>query len=132
MIELVVAVTEVQADLLRAAGRSVPLPIIVSALLDIGARDSLISQDIADQLDLEVLGSRDVFGVGGSISVSGNIRIARLLYPGVPADLLASAAPVIAVPSLNHLGARMILGRDVMSRCVVIYNGPHSSCTFAF
>ena len=97
-----------------------------------GCGDSLISQGIADQLDLDVFGARDVFGVGGTISVSGRVCMVRLFFGGMPAALLADAAPVIAVPSLNHLGARMILGRDVLSRCVVIYNGPHSSCTFAF
>ena len=39
---------------------------------------------------------------------------------------------MIAIENLNHRGARMIIGRDVLSTCVLVYNGPHSSCTFAF
>jgi hypothetical protein len=92
----------------------------------------MVSQDIADQLGLEVLGARVIFGVGGTISVSGHVRLAQVLFPGIPPVLLARSASVIAVPNLNHLGARIILGRDLLSRCVLIYNGPHSTCTFAF
>jgi hypothetical protein len=132
VIDLVVAVPEDQADLMRAAGRPVPLPIIVPALLDPGATNSLVSKDIADQLGLEVLGARDIFGVGGTVSVSGNVRIARILFPGIPSVQLANSTFIVAVPNLDHLGARMIVGRDLLGQCILIYNGPHSTCTFAF
>jgi hypothetical protein len=132
VIDLVVAVPDALAESRKAAGVPVPLPVIVPTLLDTGAQESMVSQDIADQLGLKVLGARVIFGVGGTISVSGNVRIVQVLFPGVPPVLLAHSAPVIAVPDLNHLGARMILGRDLLSRCVLIYNGPHSACTFAF
>jgi hypothetical protein len=132
VIELVVAVPEEQAESLRAAGRPTPRPVIVPALLDTGARESLISRDIADELGLDRIGGRDVFGVGGNISVSGDVCAVRLFFAGVPTNLLVHSAPVVAVPNLNHLGARMIMGRDLLRMCVVIYNGPHSSCTFAF
>jgi hypothetical protein len=132
VIDLVVAVSEDQADLMRAAGRPVTLPMIVPALLDPGASHSLVSTDIADQLGLEVLGVRGIFGVGGTISVSGNVRIARILFPGIPSVHLANSTFIVAVPNLDHLGARMIVGRDLLSRCILIYNGPHSICTFAF
>ena len=132
IIDLVVAVTEDMADSLKARGQPVPLPVIVPALLDPGASHSLISRDIAEELGLDFRGARDVFGIGGNITVSGYVCMVRLFYGGAPSVLLTYAAPVIAVPNLNHLGARMILGRDILSRCVVIYNGPHSTCTFAF
>jgi hypothetical protein len=132
VIRLAVAAPEEQAGMLRAANRPVPLPVVVPALLDTGSRESLISQDIADQLGLDRAGVRDIFGVGGNISVSGDVCVFRLFFAGGPADLLAHSAPVIAVPSLNHLGARMIVGRDLLRLCVVIYNGPYGICTFAF
>jgi hypothetical protein len=109
VIHLAVAVPEEQTDSLRAYGRPVPLPVIVPALLDTGSSDSLISHDIADQLSLDLTGARDIFGVGGNISVSGSVCVVRLFFAGAPSSLLAYAAPVIAVPNLNHLGARMIL-----------------------
>jgi hypothetical protein len=132
VIDLAVAVTEEQAELQEAEGLPVPLPVIVPALLDTGARESLISQDVADQLGLDRRGIRNVFGVEGNISVSGHLCVVRVFYGGVPTNLLAYSASVIAVPNLNHLGARMILGRDLLRLCVVIYNGTHSTCTFTF
>ena len=103
VIDLVAAVTEEQSELLGAEGRPAPLPVTVPALLDPGASESLISQDIADQLGLDRRGVRNIFGVGGNISVSGHVCMVRLFYGGVPTNLLAYSAPVIAVPNLNHL-----------------------------
>jgi hypothetical protein len=132
VIDLVVAVPDALAESLRADGRPVPRPAIAPALLDPGAQGSLVSMDIADELGLEARGAMNVFGVGGTISVSGNVRIVQVLFPGIPPVQLAHATPITAVANLNHLGARMIVGRDLLSRCILIYNGPHSTCTFAF
>lgn len=132
VIELVVAATEERAESLKSEGRPVPLPVVVPALLDTGAQESLIAQDIADELALHRRGIRDILGVGGTVSVTGHVGMIRLFFPGIPPHLLTSSAPVIVVPNLNHLGARMILGRDLLRLCVRIYNGPQSACTFAF
>ena len=132
VIEVVVAVTEERAEYLKAKGLHVPLPVVVGALLDTGAQESLISEDIATELDWQRRGIRDILGVGGNISVTGYIGMISLYFPGLPPHLLTSSAQVVAVPNLNHLGARMILGRDLLKLCVLIYNGPHSTCTFAF
>lgn len=132
VIDLVVTVPDALAESLKAASRPIPLPVIVPALLDPGAQGSMVSKDIADQLSLEERGAREIFGVGGRISVSGNVRIARILFPGIPSVQLANSTFIVAVPNLDHLGARMIVGRDLLGQCILIYNGPHSTCTFAF
>ncbi|MEA2633052.1 MAG: hypothetical protein QOE66_3271, partial [Chloroflexota bacterium] len=56
----------------------------------------------------------------------------RLFFAGVPSVELASTARVIAVEDLSRFGVRMLLGRDLLSRCVLLYNGPLGLCTFAF
>lgn len=132
VIEMVVAVTRKRAGWLESRGRPVPRPEVVPALLDTGASTSLISQDIADQLKLHRGSKQVVSGIGGTVSVAGYLAMVQLLFPGIPPVSLKDSAEVIVVPNLNHLGARMILGRDVLSVCVLVYNGPHSTCTFAF
>ena len=62
----------------------------------------------------------------------GTVYRVRLFFAGVPAVELASSARVIAVETLSRFGVRMLVGRDLLSRCVLLYNGPHGLCTFAF
>jgi hypothetical protein len=80
----------------------------------------------------EKRGVRDIFGVGGTVSVSGDVRTVQVLFPGIPPILLVHSTFIVAVPNLDHLGARMIVGRDLLGQCILIYNGPQSTCTFAF
>jgi hypothetical protein len=81
---------------------------------------SVIARDVADALGLELAGVRDVFGVAGNLSVPGTLYRVRLFFAGVPAVELASFAPVIAVGDLSRIGVRMILGRDLLDRCILI------------
>jgi hypothetical protein len=131
-VELLVAATEARADALRDAGLPVPLPVVVTALLDTGASQSFIMSEVASELGLEPSGVKDVFGVGTSVPGAGTVYRVRLYFAGVPAVILASTAPVIAVEDLKRFGGRMLLGRDLMRRCLLLYNGPHSLCSFAF
>jgi hypothetical protein len=132
IIDLFVAMTEAEAAPLTGAGLPVPRPVVVPTLLDPGASFSLITRDVADALQLEPSGERDVFGVAGNLTVPGTLCRVRLFFAGVPAVELASAAPVIAVDNMDRLAVRMIPDRDLLSRCVLIYNGPEGRCTFAF
>lgn len=132
VIDLVVGLAEEDTRKMKAEGHLVPRPEVVPALLDTGASASLISRDVVDRLRLERQGDQVVSGIGGAISVTGEVGVVRILFPGIPPRQLAHSAQVIIVPNLNHLGARMILGRDILSKCVLVYNGPHGTCTFAF
>ena len=133
IVTLTVDVTEGQAESLTNAGQPVPRPVLVPALLDTGVRKSIIPRDVAEQLGLENMGEQDVVGVAGSLTVSGTLHRVRLTFhlPGTVPIELDSWAAVIAVEDLSRLGVRMILGRDQLSKCVLIYNGPHDCCTFA-
>jgi hypothetical protein len=132
IVELVAELPEASAASLRNAGQPVPLPVLVPALLDTGARNTIIARNVAEELGLERLGVWDVVGVAGSLSVPGTLHRVRLSFHlGMVRFDLAQRAPVLAVDDLSRLGVRMILGRDQLSKCVLIYNGPHGCCTFA-
>jgi hydrogenase maturation factor HypE len=70
--------------------------------------------------------------VAGNLSIAGTLCGVRLFFAGVPAVEPASTVPVIAVEVLSRLGVRMILGRDLLSRCILIDNEPEGRCTVAF
>jgi hypothetical protein len=133
VIELLVAPSEARAEELRNAGLTVPLPILVVALIDTGAKETLIERAVVARLNLEASGARDVYGVGsGNTPEAGVVYRMRIIYAGVPALDLASSIPVTAVEDLSRFGVKMLLGRDLLSRCVLIYNGPEGRGTFAF
>jgi len=133
VIELLVAPSEARAEELRNAGLNVPLPILVTALVDTGTKETLVERRVAEKLGLEPSDVRDVYGVGsGETPVAGVVYLMRVIYAGVPALDLASTVPVVAVEDLSRFGVRMLLGRDLLSRCVLIYNGPEGRGTFAF
>jgi hypothetical protein len=93
----------------------------------------MIVREIAEKLGLQPSGVRDVYGVGsGDTPVAGVVYLMRVIYVGVPALDLATAVPVIAVDDLSRFGVSMLLGRDLLSRCVLIYNGPEERGTIAF
>jgi hypothetical protein len=131
VIDLAVAPTQARAEALEARAERVPLPVVISALLDTGADISLIAAQLAADLSLDPTGVQDVFGVGAAIPKQGIVYRVRLSFGVGPVEL-APQAQVVAVEHLSPSGVRMILGRDLLSRCVLIYNGPQGDCTFAF
>src|SRR3954462_1737355 len=116
IVELLVAVTEARAEALRSTGLHVPLPVVVPAMLDTGAGESLIAREVTDGLDLEPSGARDVFGAAGDRPALGTVYRVRLFFAGVPTVELSSSARVIAVETLSRFGVRMIVGHDLLSR----------------
>ncbi|SIO65518.1 Aspartyl protease [Singulisphaera sp. GP187] len=132
ILELIVGPTEATIEALRAAGEPIPLPILVPAMLDTGAGTSLLARRIAEKLGLDPGGERIVIGVGSEGTETGVVYRIRLAFPAVPPMLLASTVCVVAVEDLAKFDVGMILGRDLLSRCVLLYNGPDGRCTFAF
>lgn len=132
VVELVIAPTEARAEALKAAAGPIPPSIVVLAMLDTGAAISLITHRIAEQLNLDPGGERSVFGVAVAATETGVVYRVRLFFGGMPAVQLASTAQVIAVEDLTEFGVSMIVGRDLLSRCLLLYNGPDGRCTFAF
>jgi hypothetical protein len=132
ILTMVLGVTDAQDESLTAASQPVPQPVLAPALLDTGARTTIIARNVADELGLEPLGMRDVVGVAGSLSVPGTVHRVRLTFhlPGTIPIELDSWAEVISVEDLGRLGVRMSLGRDQLRKCVMIYNGPQDCCTF--
>jgi hypothetical protein len=133
IVTMVLGVTDARDESLTAAGQPVPHPVLVPTLLDSGARSTIIARNVADELRLEPLGMQEVVGVAGSLSVPGTVHRVRLTFhlAGTIPIELDSRAEVISVEDLSRLGVRMILGRDQLRKCVMIYNGPHDCCTFA-
>ena len=123
---------EARIDLLREQGRE-PKMKAVRALIDTGANDTCIERALALELDLDPVGEVEVHGVvSGTGTETGLVFRVQLFHAGAPAVELAPSSRVIAVKDLSRFDAQILLGRDLLSRGILIYDGPQERFTFAF
>lgn len=115
-----------------AAGRPAVYPIEISALGATGASVTCIDDSVAEELGLAVTGYLDLKTVSTGDHLVGAKRFdVQILFPWAPLFAVVSETPVVGW-RLVHLGVRALLGRDVMSRSISIWNGPEDSLTICF
>jgi hypothetical protein len=118
---------------LLQAGKPVPTPVRVRALLDSGADATAVAPPVLHQLGLTPVRSAGTQTAGGSVAV-GLYRISLTVHgPGgtagpmlVQPNLLATE---LAVP-LSNIDA--LIGLDVLGQCLLVVDGPGQRFTLAF
>lgn len=117
---------------LRKAGRPVPGTMDVLALLDTGASCSAIDRHVVRQLDLEGRGFASIHtpSTGSGYVDRDTYDAAVTLGAGGPGE--ASVACEVIEADFAHQGFFALIGRDVLARCVLTYDGPSSRFTLDF
>jgi predicted aspartyl protease len=120
---------------LQKANQPIPKPVLGMALIDTGATCSGIDQTVVQQLGLQPVGVQKVGTAGGMHDQS--LYPARLSFPGTGFSAAESKQLLgvdLAGQVLAHLNAPMIalIGRDILARFILIYNGPAGQFTPAF
>lgn len=126
IVNAVVAVSQPRAQVLRAAGQPVPTPVTIRALIDTGASGTCIDPSVLTALQLPQRGSVLVnTPTTGAAPVSAAQYDVALIIPGAPGDqpLVFQTIPVIASELLAAQAIHALIGRDILSRCVLMYNG---------
>lgn len=107
------------ADLLRALGQPIPNPITCQALLDTGASVLAIDQTISQKLNLARRGINITHTANGPRQC--DLYAVSLVFP---ATALKSFNVVQAIEvNLSTQPFKCLIGRDVLSRWHVHYNG---------
>ena len=70
--------------------------------------------------------------VSGTGTETGIVFRVQLFHAGLPAVELAPSSRAIAVKDLSRFDAQILLGRDLLSRAILIFDGPLKRFTFAF
>lgn len=118
------------------AERRQPIPQAVKglALFDTGATHARVDSHAISQLGVEPVGRITTFTAAGPTKQS--LFPARLLFPNPKMRLTIDFDSVVGVnlrPFIVRKESLLALvGRDVLSRCVLIYNGPGASYTVGF
>lgn len=105
-----------------------PTVVEVPALIDTGAAESCIDQDLADRLALTLVDRRTISGAGGRHDL--NVYLAEIEIPG----LLVNQNGLFTAVRLMEGGSshRVLLGRTLLRELVVIYDGRRGTVTMCY
>ena len=133
IVRLAVLVSDPRREALVAANRPVPNPILINGLLDTGASSTCIDPAVMQSLGLTPTGFVPIItpstGTTPHMCEQYDVAIAVLLRGS--AVHIIDTLPVIASP-LAHQGHEALIGRDVLSRAILIYNGHEGNLTLCF
>jgi hypothetical protein len=113
---------------LKAEGKNVPAPIETIALIDTAASNTCITPQHARALGLTPLGTTEIL-TGAGVTPEGegitkNIYEVRItISPDYSEDLMVLETDTV------WINAGALIGRDVLTKAVLIYGGPGGTCT---
>ena len=125
-----------QHTALLASKLPVPNPLQIRALVDTGASGTCIDPSVLIALGLTPTGSVQVNtpSTGGMPHTAAQYDIAVIVPPANPSHpaLMLPSVPVIASELLQLQGFHALIGRDVLSDCVLHHNGTMRLFTLAY
>lgn len=132
VLDLGIGVSEPRAKALHAAKQPVPKAVRIRALIDTGASGTCVDPGCLSSLALTPIGQASIHTpTTGNTPHSCNqydVSI-TLFHPGLMMTL-----PVVAVieSNLSIQGIQALLGRDVLSNCLFVYDGGAGTFALAF
>jgi predicted aspartyl protease len=110
---------------LTAQGKPIPAPQNGLALIDTGASNSCVDDEVAKKLGLPVIDQ------GFMISATHQ-KVPCNIYPVLIATPIVSLnVPRAMGAALGSQGLIAIIGRDVLQNCTLFYNGPAGQFTLS-
>ncbi len=127
LLQVTVTIEENAGKGLLAKGETLPTPKSGLALIDTGASNTCIDDKAAQELGLPII------DVGKMTSASHEEHPCNI-YP-VQINIVGFVslnAPKAMGAALAAQGLLALIGRDVLERCTLFYNGPTSEITLSF
>lgn len=117
---------------LKQSGRPFAVPVSVPAILDTGASGSAIDREIVAQLSLPQLGSVEIHTPSTGTNVEfRDLHDATVVIGGGDPDPLVVTTGLIECEFASR-GFFALIGRDILSRCVLEFNGPAGTFTLSW
>ena len=135
MVVAFIGVSQPRLIALQAAKQPVPKPVQVQAMIDTGASCVSVDPTVLQQLSLTPTGTTSVFTPStGAQPATLNQYDIGLMIPSTanhPA-LIHATIPVIECELLAAQGFHVLIGRDVLSRCLLTYDGQSGLFSLAY
>lgn len=122
-VEITLALLKEQIDVISGKGEKVPAPVAGYALIDTGASATCIDKDAANRAGLPIVDSGPLHSVTHA-SETVPIYAGSLTIQRANINFLAHRAYGV---NLVEQGLTALIGRDILSQCILVYNGPDSS-----
>lgn len=131
-----ITVTNQRGQALKDAGLTVPSAVPVVAMVDTGASSTCVDPSVLNQLGLSPTGSVPVHtpSSGATPAMKDQFDFG-LVIPGADrshAPLILGAIPVLSAELVATQGFEVLIGRDILQNCVLVYNGYAQFFTLAF
>jgi hypothetical protein len=133
LIPISVGVSVSRALALQNLSQPIPPPIIVQGLLDTGASGVCIDPIIVQKLSLQATGICNMItpSTGPIAQIVPEYDISIKISHSGGSSLDFDSLPAMKA-SLSNQGFYVLLGRNILSRCLLIYDGVNNSFTLAF
>lgn len=133
VIDLFLAPSAPRIAAMEALGLTPTAAVGVRALIDTGASRSNVQRSVLDQLGLEPVGEELVFTAStGRTPKEVYAYTVQIFLAGVPGGRIDADLRVVEAEDFHGLGVEMLLGADVLGRCLLFLNGPEGRFTLAF
>jgi hypothetical protein len=134
IIEIAIGVSGPRADAMRAAGQTPPAPEIINVLIDTGASSSVIDSSVIQKLGLIPTGVTPILTPStGSVPHNCNqYDVALWILMGTQGVHRVSLLIPVIEADLSRQGIEGLIGRDVLSKGTLWYNGQQNTLSLAF
>lgn len=136
IIGLGVNITRARFNALSAANCPIPAPQIIRGLIDTGASCTAIDPTVVQALSLVPTGQVPIHtpstGATPHQCNQYDVSLAILLGGTTPVLCFISDAIPVIESALSHQGIQALIGRDVLAKGVLWYNGHAGTLSIAF
>lgn len=122
-VQVELTIPEELAQYFDRQGIPIPSPVGGTALIDTGASITAVDRSIINQLKISPIGMTTVYTPQGS--AQQELFPIKLSFVGSPVPIIVNFGQVLG-SDLRGQGIFALIGRDVLSSCILIYNGPLS------
>lgn len=132
VMDVLVGVSRPRAAALTQAGQPIPNPVAVRGLVDTGASCTCIDPGVLTSLNLTPTGSQPVHTPSTQGTPVNQLQydVSLILpHPGISYSFHSLA---VIQSQLAVQGIQGLIGRDVLDRCLLVYDGPLGAFTLAF
>ena len=134
LLNMQLSISGPRIEALQANDAPVPDMMTVKGLVDTGASCTCIDPSVVESLDLSRIGTTNAVtpSTGSKPQSVNQYEIGVLIYSSSQEQpMVVPIIGVIEMPLINQ-GFHAIIGRDILSQCLLVYDGRNQTYSFCY